>query len=622
MTGTLAGVLVSISESTALSLVWQVTIVLALALVASRLCRHARASVRHAIFASAFGVSVLLPAARYVVPTVEIRLAEVDAAEWLSTPAAVSGYATGGNDSNAAPAAASRVTRPLPTIESALIAVWAIGAVVFLAPIGIGLFRRRQLRQDGLPWLEGRPLLSTLAREAGVLRDVELLRHEDLHSPMTWGIKRPTIVLPMEADGWSDDELRRAMLHELEHIKRADTAIQLCAELACTLYWFHPLAWMAARRLHLNAELACDDGVVRFTDRTEYATQLVRLAQFLSPHTTLSGLSMVKRSDLSTRVLAILNPHQRRGPLGHVSAIGIAGLAAIVGIGGASVRAVQGPGANPADALSFEVASLRQNVSGPGPFAILPLPGRLRGTNIPAKFLIAAAFAAPGQGPLLPYQIIGGPDWLNTARFDLDGKAPENVGGQPPPLFGMLKTLLVERLKMTVRAEKRELPVYRLVIVRNDGRLGPQLVRRSEAECATLAAQNKNSGPPTANSGPPTTASGRPVVGFRSGIDRILGGCARLASLIYQVSRLQDRVIVDGTGLEGSLFDYELVWTPDTFQLAQLNQGGAASVASPSTADGASQLTALAEQLGLRLESSRAPIDVIVIDHAELPQPD
>ena len=325
---------------------------------------------------------------------------------------------------------------------------------------------------------------------------------------------------------------------------------------------------------------------------------------------------MVKRSDLSTRESAILNPHQPRGPLGHVSAIVIPCLAAIVGLGGASLRAVQAPGQNPADALAFEVASLKQNVSGPGPFAILPLPGRLRGTNIPAQFLIAAAFVAPGQeGPLLPYQIIGGPDWLNTARFDLEGKAPESVGSALPPLFAMLKTLLLERFKMTVRAETRELPIYTIVRARADGQLGPQLVRRSEAECAALAAQAKSSGGPT-------TASGRPLFGFRSGIGRIQGGCFRLASLILQIARGLERVIVDRTGLEGR-FDYELVWTPETFQLSQLNQGGAAgSVASTSAADGTSQLTALTEQLGLRLESSRAPIDVIVIDHAELPQSD
>jgi uncharacterized protein (TIGR03435 family) len=615
MTGTLVGVLASISASAALSIVVKVTIVLSMALLVARLCHNARASVRHAILASAFCVSVVLPTATFVLPALEIRLARLERAEWPSMTGGESGGATVGNEQDAAPPAPP-VARPLLTIVSTSMAAWAIGTGVFVAPIGIGIFRRRQLRRNGLPWLEGRRLLSTLASEAGIRRDIELLQHEHLHTPMTCGISRAAILLPMEASGWSDDELRRALLHELEHIKRADTAIQLCAEFACALYWFHPLAWMAARRLHLNAELACDDAVVRVTDGTEYATQLVRLAQLLSPNAKLSGLPMVKRSDLSTRVSAILNPHQPRGPLGHVSAIGIACVAAIVGLGGASLRAVQAPGQNPADSLSFEVASLKQNVSGPGPFAILPLPGRLRGTNIPAKFLIAAAFAGPGQGPLLPYQIIGGPAWLNTARFDLEAKAPEGVGsaytGPPLPLFEMLKTLLLERFKMTVRAETRELPIYAIVRARRDGALGPQLVRRSEAECAALAAQPKSSGGPT-------TASGRPTVGFRSGIDRILGGCARLADLIYQVSRSFDRVIVDGTGLEGR-FDYELVWTPDALQL---NQAGAAGgVVSTPAAGGTSQLTALTEQLGLRVENSRAPIDVIVIDHAELPQPD
>jgi uncharacterized protein (TIGR03435 family) len=315
----------------------------------------------------------------------------------------------------------------------------------------------------------------------------------------------------------------------------------------------------------------------------------------------------------------LLIPKSRAGRLGRVTAMGVACLTVIVGLCGASLRAVQALGQNPAESLSFEVASLKQNVSGPGPFGIIPQPGRLMGTNVPAKFLIAAGFAPPGGGPLLPYQIIGGPDWLNTARFDLDAKAPENVGsaftGRPVPLFGMLKTLLLERFKMTVRAEKHELPVYRIVIARRDGRLGPQLVRRSEEECAARAAQTKSSGGAT-------TASGRPAVGFRSGIDRILGGCARLAPLINQVSRLNDRVVVDGTELEPSLFDYELVWTPDTFQLSQLNQGAAGGVALTAPSDGPSQLTALTEQLGLRLESGRAPVDVIVIDHAELPRSD
>jgi uncharacterized protein (TIGR03435 family) len=615
MTGTLAGALMSTSASAALSIVVKVTIVLSIALLAVRLCRKGRASLRHAILASAFCVTVVLPAATLLLPAFDIRLAPPDAAAWPSLAGGTSDGASSGSPQGAAPSAAPRTGR-LPALVSVSIGIWTLGTVAFLVPIGIGILRRRQLRRGGLPWLEGRELVSQLASERGIRREVELLRHEDLSSPMTCGVLRPAILLPADASDWHDDATRRALIHELEHIKRADAAFQLLAELACALYWFHPLVWIAARRLHLDAELACDDAVVSIADRTEYATQLVRLAQRLSPNVKLSGLAMVTRSDLSTRVSAILNSHQPRGPLGHVTAIGIACLAAIVGVGGASVRAVQAPGQTPAASLSFEVASLKLNVSGPGPFAILPLPGRLRGTNIPAKFLVAAAFAPPGQGPLLPYQIVGGPDWLNAARFDLEAKAPESVGsaytGPPVALFGMLKTLLLERFKMTVRADKRELPVYTLVRARGDEQLGPQLVRRSEAECAALAAQPKSSGGPT-------TASGRPAVGFRSGIDSILGGCARLALLINQISRLHDRVVVDGTGLEG-LFDYELVWTPDTFQLSQLNQGGARGGALPSPTDGASQLTALTEQLGLRLESSRATIDVIVIDRAEMPQ--
>jgi beta-lactamase regulating signal transducer with metallopeptidase domain len=213
-----------------------------------------------------YSATLLLPAATFVLPAVEIRLAPIDAAESPSMAGEVSGAATGGNEQDAAPPA-PHVARPLLAIASTSMAAWAIGTVVFVAPIAIGIFRRRQLRRGGLPWLEGRLLLSTLAREVGILRDIELLRHEHLDTPMTCGVTRAAILLPMEASGWSDDDLRRALLHELEHVKRADTAVQLCAELACALYWFHPLAWMAARRLHLNAELACDDAVVRVTTR-------------------------------------------------------------------------------------------------------------------------------------------------------------------------------------------------------------------------------------------------------------------------------------------------------------------------------------------------------------------
>src|SRR5688572_16794984 len=145
MTGTLVGVLASISASAALSIVVKVTIVLSMALLAARLCHNARASVRHAILASAFCVSLLLPAATFVLPAVEIRLAQIDAAEGPSMAGEVGGGATGGNEQDAAPPA-PHVARPLLTFAWTSMAAWAIGTVMFVAPIGVGTFRRRQLR--------------------------------------------------------------------------------------------------------------------------------------------------------------------------------------------------------------------------------------------------------------------------------------------------------------------------------------------------------------------------------------------------------------------------------------------------------------------------------------------
>ena len=92
---------------------------------------------------------------------------------------------------------------------------------------------------------------------------VELLVHEDIAAPLTCGFSRPCILLPSEAQQWNDSDLRRALVHELEHVRRRDWVIQLAARAACALYWFHPLAWVAWRRLCLEAERACDDAVLQ-----------------------------------------------------------------------------------------------------------------------------------------------------------------------------------------------------------------------------------------------------------------------------------------------------------------------------------------------------------------------
>jgi beta-lactamase regulating signal transducer with metallopeptidase domain len=195
---------------------------------------------------------------------------------------------------------------------------WFAVAALFLVPVAIVLWRLHLLRRGGLPWIKGEPLVRTLAAQAGVRRSIDILRHERIASPVTYGWRRPAIILPIDADGWSDADVRRAIVHELEHVRRDDWPVQLAARVVCAVYWFHPLVWVAWRHLCLESERACDDAVLRNAERTEYADQLVTLASRLSRGAMRPMLSMVSRSDLSTRIGAVLDSRQRRGPADHL----------------------------------------------------------------------------------------------------------------------------------------------------------------------------------------------------------------------------------------------------------------------------------------------------------------
>jgi bla regulator protein blaR1 len=134
--------------------------------------------------------------------------------------------------------------------------------------------------------------------------------------PMTYGFVRPVILLPIDAWKWNETELRQVFVHELEHIKRFDWLVQVMARVACAVYWFQPLVWMAWRKLCLEAERSCDDAVLVRSDQADYAEHLLSLARRLSNTLTSPVLSMANRSDLSRRVSSILDTGQVRGRAG------------------------------------------------------------------------------------------------------------------------------------------------------------------------------------------------------------------------------------------------------------------------------------------------------------------
>jgi hypothetical protein len=156
--------------------------------------------------------------------------------------------------------------------------------------------------------------LSTLTSTVGV-RPVRLLLHEELAAPATSGWRQAIVLLPSDAPGWSDTEIRHALVHELEHVRRGDWVIHLMARATCAAFWFHPLVWLAFGRLCLEAERACDDAVLQTAEDADYAEQLVQLARRMSTAHTQPLLAMARRSNLATRVSAILDRTQSRGRL-------------------------------------------------------------------------------------------------------------------------------------------------------------------------------------------------------------------------------------------------------------------------------------------------------------------
>lgn len=202
-------------------------------------------------------------------------------------------------------------------------------------------------------------------------------------------------------------------------------------------------------------------------------------------------------------------------------------------------------------------------------------------------------------------QLVGGPEWMETARFDIVAKAEGDIargagpGGPPGPLNFMLQDLLEDRFKLRAHRETRELPIYVLTLARADGKLGAGL-RASTVDCASMAARGRN-GPP-----PRSMAPGeRPPCGMRMAPGQLVGGGMPISQLTLPLAQFAQRMVVDRTGLTGN-FDIDLRWTPDS-----LSAGPPPPGAPPMPSidpNGPSLFTALQEQPGLKLESERTSV--------------
>jgi uncharacterized protein (TIGR03435 family) len=265
------------------------------------------------------------------------------------------------------------------------------------------------------------------------------------------------------------------------------------------------------------------------------------------------------------------------------------------------------------DRPSFEVASVKPNTSaGPNQIRVgMPGNGRFTINNMPLAELIRFAYE------LQPFQLSGGPDWINSQRFDITA----TTGGQsgPPLVRQMLQSLLAERFNLVVHTETKDMAIYEMVVARSDRRLGEKM-RGSGPDCAPLTMPAGMQQPPPAPAGaargtPPPGAPGCPTI-FGNGF--LSARRTSMEQLARNLSRTVRRIVVDKTNLSG-FYDIDLEFMPDG-PLPQ-QAPGAPQFPNPNP-DAPSIYTALQEQLGLKLESARGPVEQMVIDRVEALIPD
>ncbi|HEY8750282.1 MAG TPA: carboxypeptidase regulatory-like domain-containing protein [Tepidisphaeraceae bacterium] len=316
--------------------------VLTAAFAIAFLFRRRSAALRHLIWVLAITVTILVPICSALSP--QWQIAVMPSGTWLDhesetliessqinrTP--IRAHIPESTLPKAEPSTSALGPAPTPAfsphvqsetshnLKSYFILTWLIGMALvgFTSFAGMLAIRRISARAVVDVDSDLARLLSRLAKQVRISRQVSLLWSGDCSMPMTWGSARPKLMLPLAAKSWPAEQLRTVLLHELAHVQRFDHATQLLAHLSCALYWFNPLAWIAQSRLRSEQERACDDAVLTHgIHAPDYARDLLAIVRSLQPNrvASLSAVTMARRSQLPERLTAILNDRVNRSSL-------------------------------------------------------------------------------------------------------------------------------------------------------------------------------------------------------------------------------------------------------------------------------------------------------------------
>jgi bla regulator protein BlaR1 len=548
---------------------WQSTLFCCVVALLMRMLRRNRAAVRHGLWLAA--------SVKFLVPF-SLLMSIASQVEWRKPPAAVRPQLSVVEQISQpfvtpapAPLLVSVPTAP-GRLPAMLFSVWLFG---FAAQSLAWRRRWRRLRaalQGASPLHLGLPIraVSTPSRlEPGV-----------------FGIFRPILILPQGIAGQlTTAQFESVLAHELCHARRRDNLAAAIHMLVEALFWFHPLVWWIRVRLVEERERACDEEVLRSAaDPQDYAEGIVAVCRYYlkSPLVCVSG---VTGSNLKRRVEAIMmNQNTHKLNVGRRLLLAAAGFIAVVmpiAVGAFHVPSIRAQ--QPAGPLEFDAVSVKPSNpnSTHGTVVDVTAGGTLHVVNATVKDLIETAY------DVRLFQIEGGPAWTNAAKYDVDATPGARAQSAAAPQPGWtnvrfkVQALLKDRFQLQLHRETKVGPTYSLAIAKGG------------VKSSVLSATQS------------------PHRGINAGQGTMLGEAASMADLADKLSRLLQRPVVNNTGLEGN-YDFKLEWTPDPGPPAPDGQPVDASL-------GPSLFAALQQQLGLRLEATKGPVDILIIDRVDKP---
>ena len=575
--------------STLLHFLWQGVAIAAVYAAARRRAARSSPNLRYLLGCTALAAMAAAPLLTWSV------LSSPAAGVGAASPASLSPLASGAVHSLPAPFPARLPAATAAPFLCWVVAAWLAGAAVLWVRLIGGWILAARLRSRMVcpapaAWQQ---TLNRLKVRMRVSVPVRLLVSSLVQAPAVVGWIRPLVLAPVGAlAGMPPEQMEALLLHELAHIRRCDYLVNMLQCAVEALLFYHPAVWWVSSHMRAERELCCDDAAVAASgDAVAYARALAELALF-RPRVAMAA----NGGSLAQRIGRLLG----QSPTAPRSFSGAGVLSAAVLPVIAAVALFGQPVARP----TIEVASIKPG-EGQGPTGLRPRPGGLTATGS-LKMLMLRAYAVQS------FQIVGGAEWTNSEPYVVDAKAAGNPGGDQ--ISRMLQSLLEDRFQLKVHGETRELPVFNLVIAKG----GPKLPSPKEGGCLDSAdpAPQLSGGrmPPPGSGPPPLIRCGGLGITLEKGGVRMFGGKVALSELARVLSPTLGRKVIDKTGLTG-LFDIRLDFVADdsTALLPPLPPDAAGDATSPPI------FSALPEQLGLRLEASKGPVEVVVIDHVERP---